>query len=106
MFRRVAFGCNFEVVHATEPRTLASSPVEGQVSMLGNPRAREPGTDMTVDTFSSGSLSRDPNGGRAQSRRASALRLVILLVVTGLMAALILVGVFVELSQQIHTASH
>ena len=61
---------------------------------------------MTGDTSSSVALSCDPNGGRAQSRRASALRLVILLVVTGLMAALILAGVFVELSHQIHTASH
>lgn len=49
--------------------------------------------------------SRDPGSDRARSRNASALRLTILVVVTGLVVAFIAAGAFVGVLHQLTTAS-
>ena len=48
----------------------------------------------------------DVDSQHAQSRSGSLLRLVILVAVTGLVGALIVAGVLVEIAQRLSSASH
>ena len=61
---------------------------------------------MAWNIVSSAQRSSEVDGRRARSRGRSALRLVILLVVTGVVAALVMAGAFVELTRHLNAVGH
>jgi hypothetical protein len=97
-------GCTVFLGHAIEPRTPASSPDEGQ-SMQGTHEAPPNDVPLTTRPSSAPAPSRDFDD-HGRSRSTNALRLVILLAVTGLVAALIAAGTFVQVTHLVTSAGH